>query len=110
MPAKKKNRFEYFYTIDPSNFHSLPEDRQKQRIGEFLDLLRSIEKPIRITFSRKSVPLMVGGRTEMRLVLQVLVASNEPLTGMLDTLMYEYTVDDEHARITFERERLGHMQ
>ena len=107
---KKKGDFEYFYTVDPSNFHSLPEDKQKQKIGEFLDLLRSLEYPIRITFTRKAVPLMIDGKSDTRQVLQVLIASKEPLTGVFDTLMYEYTMDDVHTRIEFTKERLGSLE
>ena len=107
---KTKGEFEYFYTVDSANFHSLPEDKQKQKMGGFLDLLRSIEKPIRITFTRKAVPLMIDGKSEIRQVLQVLIASREPLTGILDNLMYEYTVDDVHTRIQFSKERLGHLE
>ena len=107
---KKKDEFEYFYTVDSSNFHSLPEEKQKQKMGEFLDLLRSIEKPMRITFTRKAVPLMIGGKSEIRQVLQVLVAAKEPLTRILDKLMYEYTVDDVHTRIRFSKEKLGHLE
>ena len=106
----KKPIFEYFYTVDPSNFHSLPDEKQKQKIGEFLDMLRSLEKIIRITFTRKAVPLMVDGKSKARQVLQILIASKEPLTGIFDDLMYEYTVDDTHARIQFTKERLGSLE
>ncbi len=115
MPAKQKQQkrkgeFEYFYTIDASNFHSLSVEKQRQKLGNFFDLLRSIEKPIRITFTRKAVPLLVAGKTEERHVLQVLVASNEPLTSILDSLLYEYTVDGEHQRIRFTKEKLGYIE
>lgn len=106
---QQRDKFQYFYTIDASNFHSLPEEKQRQKIGNFFDLLRSLEKQVRITFTRKAVPLLVAGKTEERHVLQVLVASHEPLTGMLDHLLYEYTVDYEHPRITFECEKLGYL-
>lgn len=109
-PRQQKGGFEYFYTIDASNFHSLPPEKQKKRIGNFFDLLRSLEKQIRITFTRKAVPLMIDGRTEKRHVLQVRISSHEPLTGMLDRLLYEYTVDYEHPRIRPDGERLGYLK
>ena len=107
---KKKNEFEYFYTIDATNFHSLSKEKQEQKLGNFFDLLRSLEKQIRITFARKTVPLLIAGKPEERHILQVLVASNEPLTGILDSLLYEYTVDIEHPRIKFTKEKLGYLE
>lgn len=113
-PAKKKllkkSEFAYFYTVDPSNFHSLPKDKQEQKVGEFLDLLRTLDKTIRITFTRKAVPLLIDGKTETKHVLQVLLAAKEPLTGILDSLMYEYTVDDAHQRIRFDSEKLSYLK
>ena len=108
--AAGARRFEYFYTLDASNFYSLPEEKQRQKMGSFFDLLRSLEKPVRITFARKVVPLLVDGKSEHRPVLQVLVASMEPLAGTFDSLLYEYTVDDEHRRMEFSRERLGYLE
>ena len=106
----KKSEFAYFYTVDPSNFHSLPKDKQEQKVGEFLDLLRTLEKTIRITFTRKAVPLLIDGKNETKHVLQVLLAAKEPLTGILDSRMYEYTVDDAHKRIRFDSEKLSYLK
>ena len=105
-----KKDFSYFYTVEPSNFASLPIPKQKEKMGAFFDLLRSLEKEIKITFMRKNLPVQVDGNETLKPVLQILVASHEPLDGLFDTLHYEYTVDaQKHERLEIIEENVSDL-
>ena len=105
-----KKEFSYFYTVEPSNFASLPIPKQKEKMGAFFDLLRSLEKEMKITFMRKSLPVQIDGNDTLKPVLQILVASHEPLDGIFDTLHYEYTVDaQKHNRLEIIRENVSDL-
>ncbi len=83
----------YHYTITPSNFVTLPEAKQRKKIGEFFDLLRVIQRPIKIRLTRKILPVPVDGRTVGMPILQLYISSHEPLNRILEALRYEYTTD-----------------
>lgn len=78
------------YTVTPGNFATLPEAEQKKKIGAFLELLRALTRPARITLSRKMLVVPVGGSQTGMPVLQVRLSSPEPLGRVLDSLRYEY--------------------
>ena len=108
--GRTKKEFSYFYTVEPSNFVSLPMPKQKEKMGAFFDLLRSLEKEIKITFMRKSLPVQIDGNDTLKPVLQILVASHEPLDGIFDTLHYEYTVDaQKHSRLEIIKENVSDL-
>lgn len=105
-----KKEFSYFYTVEPSNFASLPIPKQQEKMGAFFDLLRSLEKELKITFMRKNLPVQVDGKDTLKPVLQILVASNESLDGLLDSLHYEYTVDaQKHKRLDIIEEKTSEL-
>jgi len=106
--ASIPKEFSYFYTVEPSNFASLPVPKQQEKIGAFFDLLRSLEREIKITFLRKNLPVLVDGNTTLKLVLQILVASHEQLDGLFDSLHYEYTIDaQKHKRMKITKEAVS---
>ena len=90
---KRPGDFPYHYTVTPTNFVTLPEAKQQKKIGEFFDILRTIQKPIRIRLARKILAVPVDGQTVGMPILQIYVSSHEPLGGILDALRYEYTSD-----------------
>lgn len=81
------------YTVTPGNFATLPEAEQKKKIGAFLELLRAMTRPARITLSRKILVVPVGGNQTGMPVLQVRLSSSEPLGRVLESLQYEYAED-----------------
>ena len=90
---KRPRDFPYHYTVTPTNFVTLPEAKQQKKIGEFFDILRTIQKPIRIRLARKILAVPVDGQIVGMPILQIYVSSHEPLGGILDALRYEYTSD-----------------
>ena len=87
------SKFSYHYTVTPTNFVTLPEAKQRKKIGEFFDLLRIIQKPIRIRLTRKILPVPIDGQTVGMPILQLYVSSYEPLNRIFEMLRYEYTAD-----------------
>ncbi len=85
--------FSYHYTVTPTNFVTLPEEKQRKKLGEFFDLLRVIQKPIRIRLARKVLTIPVDGRMVGMPILQLYVSSMDPLNGIFEALRYEYTAD-----------------
>jgi len=102
----KVKEFSHYYTVEPSNFASLPFPKQQEKMGLFFDLLRSLEQEIKITFSRKNLPVQVDGNETLKPVLQILIASHESLDALFDALHYEYTVDaQKHKRLELLEEK-----
>ena len=102
------DKFSYHYTVTPTNFVTLPEAKQRKKIGEFFDMLRVIQKPIRIRLARKVLPVPVDGKTVGMPILQLYISSCEPLNRIFEILRYEYTADlggHRHIRLLQERWR-----
>ena len=103
-------KFSYHYTVTPTNFVTLPEQKQRKKLGEFFDLLRVISKPIRIRLARKMLTIPVDGQMVGMPILQLYVSSGEPLNRIFDALRYEYTADiGGHGQIRILREGWRHM-
>ena len=77
------------YTVTPGNFATLPEAEQRKKVGAFLELLRAMTKPARITLARKVLRVPVGGSETGMPVLQVRLSSPEPLGRVLESLRYD---------------------
>ncbi len=54
--------FEYGYIITPGNFLNLSEENKQKKLGQFFDVLRIIESPIRITMSKKIILITIEGK------------------------------------------------
>ena len=103
-------KLSYHYTVTPTNFVTLPEQKQRKKLGEFFDLLRVISKPIRIRLARKMLTIPVDGQMVGMPILQLYVSSGEPLNHIFDALRYEYTADiGGHRQIRILREGWRHM-
>lgn len=105
------NTFLYNYTVTPTNFVTLPQDKQRKKIGEFFDMLRVIQKPIKIRLARKILAVPIEGQVIGMPILQLYVSSNEPLNKIFETLRYEYTADlGGHKNIQIIKENWRDMQ
>lgn len=101
---------EHRYTVTPGNFATLPEAEQKRKVGRFLGLLRAMTRPARLTLSRKTLSVPVGGSEKGMPVLQVRIASAEPLGAALESLRYEYAEDLGGAGAEAAREHLDCLE
>ena len=80
---KSSNDFAYSYSIIPINFINLSEESQVQRPGQFFDILNVIDDKIKITMSRKIIPITVEGQIQNMPVMQVHVESHGPMDFLL---------------------------
>ena len=106
------------YTITPSNFLILPEEKQKRKLADFFDLLRMLQGAATITLEKVPVTVRMGGRgggggvkddgskdgkdagsgdgaTESNMeIIRVLLDSSESLDDTLERLGFNYTIDE----------------
>jgi hypothetical protein len=68
---KSSTDFAYSYSIIPTNFINLSEESQIQRLGQFFDILNVIDDRIKITMSRRIIPITVEGQIQNMPVMQV---------------------------------------
>jgi len=87
---KSSNDFTYSYSIIPTNFINLSEEAQVRRLGQFFDILNVIDDKIKITMSRRIIPITVEGQIQNMPVMQVHVESHVPLADTLEQNRLEY--------------------
>ncbi len=104
------NQFKYSYSIIPTNFVNLSEENQTQKMGQFFDILRVIEDRIKITMSRRMVPITVEGQTVDMPVMQIHLESHQPLSDVLDQIKVEYISGDRPPKSQIVRENLSNME
>lgn len=108
--------YEHAYTITPTNFLILPEEKQKRRLADFFDLLRMLQNTATITLEKVPITVRMGGgrstdgardaakdgsaegsqgvtEREMEIV-RVLLDSTDSLDDTLERLGFSYTIDE----------------
>ena len=103
-------QFKYSYSIIPTNFVNLSEENQAQKLGQFNDILRVIEDRVKITMSRRLVPITVEGQITEMPVMQVHLESHQPLSDILDQIKLEYISGDRSPENKIIKENLGSME
>ena len=104
------NQFKYSYSIIPTNFVNISEENQAQKMGQFFDILRVIDDRIKITMSRRMVPITVEGQTVNMPVMQAHLESHQPLSDVLDQIKLEYISGDRPPKSQILRENLSNME
>ena len=107
---KSPQQFKYSYSIIPTNFVNLSEENQTQKLGQFNDILRVIEDRIKITMSRRIVPITVEGQITEMPVMQVHLESHQPLGDILDQIKLEYISGDRPPKNRIVKENLSSME
>jgi len=105
-----KPLFQYSYSIIPTNFANLSEVNQAEKLGKFFDVLRVIQRQIKITLSRRAMPITVEGQEVIMPVMQVHLESNEQLGDVLERLKFEYVSDIRPPHHEIVREHLGSLE
>lgn len=104
------NEFSHFYTITPTNFITLPLERQNAKLSEFFDILRALEKKIHVIFSRKMLSVPINGSMSEMPIIQIQISSIEPLDDIFDRLKFEYAVDEGHSNFSIVKEHLRDLK
>ena len=111
-PANKKLTpfFEYGYIITPGNFLNLSEENKQKKLGQFFDVLRIIESPVRITMSKKIMLITIEGKEKPMPVMQVHIESNEPLSDILNQVKFDFEAEQRPPNLTVKKEYLKSMK
>jgi len=103
------SHFEYSYLITPGNFLNLSEENKQKKLGQFFDVLRVIEKPVRITMSKKIMLITIEGKQKPMPVMQVHIESNEPLSDILNQVKFDFAAEQRPPNIVVKKEYLKSM-
>ena len=101
--------FEYSYIITPGNFLNLSEENKQKKLGQFFDVLRIIESPVRITMSKKIMLITIEGKEKPMPVMQVHIESNEPLSDILNQVKFDFEADQRPPNLIVKKEYLKSM-
>ena len=103
------SHFEYGYIITPGNFLNLSEENKQKKLGQFFDVLRVIEKPVRITMSKKIMLITIEGRQKPMPVMQVHIESNAPLSDILNQIKFDFASEQRPPNVMVKKEYLKSM-
>ena len=111
-PSKKKcsNDFAFSYSIIPTNFINLSEESQVQKLGQFFDILNVIDDRIKITMSRRIIPITVDGQIQQMPVMQVHIESHVPLADTLEQNRIEYISGVKPPEFRIKKEHYSMME
>ena len=101
--------FEYGYIITPGNFLNLSEENKQKKLGQFFDVLRIIEKTVRITMSKKIMLITIEGKKKPMPVMQVHIESNEPLSDILNQIKFDFETEQRPPNLIVKKEYLKSM-
>ena len=101
--------FEYGYIITPGNFLNLSEENKQKKLGQFFDVLRIIEKTVRITMSKKIMLITIEGKEKPMPVMQVHIESNEPLSDILNQVKFDFEAEQRPPNLVVKKEYLKSM-
>ena len=102
--------FEYSYIITPGNFLNLSEENKQKKLGQFFDVLRIIESPVRITMSKKTMLITIEGKEKPMPVMQVHIESNEPLSDILNQVKFDFEANQRPPNLIIKKEYLKSMK
>jgi len=110
--SKKKlsHNFAFSYSIIPTNFINLSEESQVQKLGQFFDILNVIDDRIKITMSRRIIPITVEGQIQNMPVMQVHIESHVPLADTLEQNRIEFISGVKPPEFRIKKEHYSMME
>jgi hypothetical protein len=97
------------YEIKPSNFFTLPDEKQMAVIGRFFALLSNLQKTAKILMIKEPLDVQIGNEIRRMQVLRTYLSSDESLENVLESLGYEYSVVLEMPSWKIKSEKLHHL-
>ena len=108
-PAKSKAP-QFTYRLTPSNYSTLAEDEKVLKLREFIDVLRMVEKELRVSIIHKSMPITYAGRTSNYVGKEILFTSPQDLGPAIAAARLNGTRLDEPFAYDVRRERIKHVE
>ena len=87
---KIKAKTIYTYEVKPTNFFTLPAQKQAVVLSHFYYLLSSIQEPLRIRITKEPLSVDMGNEVRNLQILRTFMSSTEPLDGILESQGYDY--------------------
>lgn len=81
---KKTSNQVYTYEVKPTNFFTLPEQKQAAVISRFYSILASLQEPLKIVSRREPLHVSMGGESRTLQVTRTLMSSESPLDEILE--------------------------
>jgi hypothetical protein len=97
------------YEIKPSNFFTLPDEKQMSVIGRFFALLSNLQKTAKIFMIKEPLDVQIGNEIRRMQVLRTYLSSDDSLENVLESLGYEYSVVLEMPSWKIKSEKLHHL-
>lgn len=112
LPFKRPScliNVKFNYEIKPSNFFTLPDEKQTAVIGRFFALLSNLQKTAKILMIKEPLDVQIGNEIRRMQVLRTYLSSDESLENVLESLGYEYSVVLEIPSQKIKSEKLHHL-
>lgn len=84
----------YTYEVKPTNFFTLPAQKQQAVLSRFYSLLSSIQEPLRIFAVKEPLSIAIGNETRELQVTRTYMSSSERLDAILEGQGYDYLVSN----------------
>ncbi len=96
------------YEVMPTNFFTLPPEKQSAMLSRFFAILASIRQPLRITMSRAPLRVAMGADEVTLQVIRTFMSSTEALDGMLESQGFSFARSP-MPRLEASREMWNHV-
>lgn len=80
------------YEIKPTNFATLPDEKQLGALAKFYRLLASIQSPLRIVMQKQLIKVELGSENKNVLMPRTMLVAREPLEQTLEQVGLQYSI------------------
>ena len=105
-----RRAYGHAYSITPTNFRILSEEKQRRRLTEFFEMLKMLEHAATITLERVPITVREEGNSQAndgRMdVLRVMLDTPDPLDDVLERLGFSYTIDEPRDALEVTAQRI----
>lgn len=99
----------YTYEVKPTNFFTLPTQKQQAVLSRFYSLLSSIQEPLRIFAVKEPLRIAIGNETRDLQVTRTYMSSVERLDGILESQGYDYVISNP-SKLEIKKEFWKHTE
>jgi Cdc6-like AAA superfamily ATPase len=106
---KTRAKTVYTYEVKPTNFFTLPVQKQATILSHFYSLLASIQEPLRIVISKEPLKVDMGNEIRQLYITRTFMSSAEPLDGILESQGFDYFIATNPPKFEIKKEYWKHV-
>ena len=106
---KTRTKTVYTYEVKPTNFFTLPAQKQATILSHFYSLLASIQEPLRIVVSKEPLKVDMGNEIRQLYITRTFMSSAEPLDGILESRGFDYFIAPYAGKLEVKKEYWKHV-